>query len=92
MKYAISALAALLVGCGQPTKDGGSKPESVETLIVGKHGDCTIYWTRTLMPASNITWVRCQTEPKVVETNHVETCGKSCTRHVKTITVDEVQR
>ena len=92
MKYAIVALAALLVGCGQPAKDGDSKPESVETRIVGKHGDCTIYWTRTLYPANNITWVRCQKEPKVVETSHVESCGKACTRHIKTITVDEVQQ
>lgn len=81
------AAALLLAACGP-----GSPPPALDaaerTRVVGKHEDCTLFRTN---PSSgpDITWVRCKKDPKVVEANHTESCGKGCTRHVKTITLEE---
>lgn len=77
-------LVMLLAGCSesQPTK-----PEDVETKIVGKYEDCTIYRTHTLS-GPDLSWIRCRTEPKIIETKHTESCGKNCTRVVTTSTVE----
>lgn len=81
---------ALLAACGKSTREEKPEPDDNETKIVGKYKDCTIYWTSVNYPGTSITWVRCKKEPKVIETNSTQTCGKGCTRHVKTITTDEV--
>lgn len=93
--YIASAIALALSACGpaEPPKppkltQPAFAPEASVTQAVGKHEDCTIFYTATTK-GHYVTWVRCKKEPKVVEVNHTESCGKSCTRHVKTVTIDE---
>jgi uncharacterized protein YcfL len=88
MKRFALVAAFVLVGCNSsdnhPTAE---KP----TVVVGEYEDCKIYYTQTLGPAPNVTWVRCKNEPKRVETKRTESCGKGCTRVVTTITEDETK-
>lgn len=91
MKTAITLIAAVaLTACGpkQPQQPIGS---AALTQVVGQFEDCTLYRTNTHL-GPDVTWVRCKKEPKVVEANHTESCGKGCTRHVKTVTVEEVDK
>lgn len=83
----IVAFCFLLAACG---KEVHVSPELVETNIVGKYEDCTLYRTITTR-GPDVTWVRCKKEPKVVESQHTESCGKGCTRKVLTTTIEDAQ-
>jgi hypothetical protein len=88
MKLLILATALILAGCGSseyaPTAEN-------PTVVVGEYEDCKIYYTRTLGPTPNVTWVRCKNEPKRLETKRTQSCGKGCARVVTTITEDETK-
>lgn len=80
-------LCIVLTGCTD--RDTGQVLDKDGTVLVGEYDGCSIYYTRTKSPAPNVTWIRCKKTPKTVETNHTESCGKGCTREVKTITVED---
>jgi len=77
-------LILLVTACGRGTT---YTTESAPTSVVAKHEDCTVFLTRTT-DGSYVHWVRCQKQA-VTETQHTESCGKGCTRHVRITTVDE---
>jgi len=86
-KLLIVAFCFLLTACSDSPP---IPPEKVETFIVGKYEDCTLYRTKTIK-GPDVTWVRCKKEPKVVESQHTESCGKGCTRTVLTKTIEEAE-
>jgi hypothetical protein len=87
MKYAILLLALTLTACGPlETPD----TQTAQTVLIAEHDGCKIYHTRTAGPFPNVTWVRCKKEPEVTESHHTESCGKGCTRTVKTVVVEDL--
>lgn len=87
MRYLLIVL--LLSGCGQESLEAPDV-QTAQTVLIGEHEGCSIYYTRTAGAYQNVTWVRCKKEPNVTESHHTESCGKGCTRTIKTVVVEEL--
>lgn len=86
VRLAALIMFAFLIGCDSHTR--APVNDASRTTIVGQYEDCNLYRTTTT-EGPNVTWIRCEQKPKVSEVNYSESCGKGCTRQVKTITVEE---
>jgi|DEB19_MinimDraft_2_1074335.scaffolds.fasta_scaffold87635_2 hypothetical protein len=88
MKALILFLSVIVAACGPSADDPKAQPDKATTLVVAKHEDCTIFFTRTLSPGDNITWVRC-TKDDATKAHYTRSCGKGCVRRIETTTIQE---
>lgn len=97
MKSLYLLLCIALVGCEQSAQSAAeeaayaakmAKRDEMSTTVFSKYEDCTIYRSGSYN-AGYVLWTRCKKEPKVVNTEITEYCGKGCTRKVITTTIDE---